>query len=717
MKLLTRLLIGIPVFIVVLIVAAGVILGVFIDPNDYRDRIEQAARDSAGIELKINGTIDWSVFPWLGLEVTDINMRYPEQPQLAQLERAQLSVKLLPLLGANVEMSGILVDGLELALVSNASGNNWSAAPADAASAAEIAEQSAGPGEDAAAPLRSFDIESFELRNAQIRYSDEVAGSRIEVRDLNLRTGRLVPESPIPLELSASVHQFQNDAEIATATPKLRADVLLDLRSQRYQLNGLDGSVTLTSASLGANALTLSLLANADLDLDDQILNLGLQKLALANLESSGQISVTGFQQPTIKGELRVADFNLKQLLQQLGQQAPITRDADALSRIGLSATLGGPANTLTLEPLALHIDGTDFNGRASLNLATMAQSVTLAGGRFDADRYLPPPAEGEQSSTGSAAGGSGQADTGWSKEEIIPVEPLQALNLDAILDLEQLQVAGLTLNRPGITVNAHNGLVKLSRINADLYAGTLRNSATVDARQTPLQLSANLNVAGVQIGDALTALSGDAPLTGALDAKAGVTARGQSLHAIINSLNGTASFNARDGVIKGIDMAQTVCQGINNVASLGINAEQVDQSTPFATIGGNFTIKDGVVSNRDLAAALDAMQLTGRGSVDLPQTALDYRLGLTITSNLFNETCSVNNRLEGVEFPVNCKGAFDTPPAQLCRPDASAFTNLLKAEAKRKVQEKVGSQIEEKLNEKLGSEGAKSLIKGLFGN
>lgn len=716
MKILTRLLIGIPVFIILLIVAAGVVVGFVIDPNDYRARIEQAAEQSAGIELKINGDIGWSFFPWLGLEVQDINLRYPGQPELAQLEQAQLSVKLLPLLGAKVEMSDIQVNGIELSLVSTADGNNWTAPDTQAAEETATAEDQDTTVAGGATPLSSFDIESLTLSNAHLQYVDEVANSRIEVRDLNLKSGRLMPGSPIPIEFSASVHQFQNDAETLSAHAELSTDAMLDLSSQHYQLHGLEGELTLNSAALGTQPLTLTLAANLNLSLNDEQLSLGLQKLAIANLESQGQISVTGFQQPTITGELRIADFNLKQLLQQLGQSVPVTADSAALTRLGMSAVLNGPANSLTLNPLTLLLDDTEFNGSASLNLQTLAQSLTLSGGRLDADRYLPP-ADSSDTGTATASQNSTAGSATWSKEEIIPLEPLQALDLDAVLDLEQLQVAGLEINQPGITVNAHDGLVRLSRINADLYSGTLRNSATLDARQTPLKLSSDINVNSVQIGEALTALSGEAPITGSLDTQASLTAQGQSLHAIINSLNGSASFKASDGVIEGISMAQTLCQGINNVASLGINSEQVDESTPFATIGGSFKIVNGVISNQDLSAALDALSLTGRGSVDLPQTALDYRLGLTITSNLFNETCSINNRLEGVEFPVNCKGSFDTDPAQLCRPDASAITNLLKAEVKQEVQEKLESSLQEKLEEKLGDEGAGSLLKGLLGN
>ncbi|MBR9882247.1 MAG: AsmA family protein, partial [Oceanospirillales bacterium] len=677
--------------------------------------IEQAALESGGVELKINGEIDWSVFPWLGLAVNDISIRYPEQPQLATLNQAQLSVKLMPLLSANVEMSSILVDGLKLNLITTGRANNWSRIDAtkESAAATNNGDEKSGSG----SPLRGLDIESIALTNAQIRYVDEALGNRIEINNLNLNTGRVFPDQPVPVELSAQVNQFQGDTQTLNATTSLSTAALLNLAKKQYQLDKLNANLELTHAALGDKPLKLALKGKLDADAAAQKIDLNLETLSLANLVASGQIGIQSFSAPIFSGEINLATFNLKELLEQLGQSAPETQDAKALTAVSLNAKLDGPANTLGLNPLTLTLDDTQFNGSLSVDLKSQAQNIVLKGGSFNADRYLPPASNNAGTKPADNTGNASNSGERWSKEEIIPVAPLKALNLDAKFDLKSLKVSGLDASNLGLTVSAHNGLVKISRINADLYSGTVRNAVTLDARKSPLQLAIDKKVSGVQIGELLKAMNGEAPITGAVSANAKLTAQGQSLYAIINSLNGTANVNAADGVIEGIDMAQTICQGINNVASLGINTTQVDQSTPFANMGGNFTITNGVVSNKDLAATLDAMSLAGRGNVNLPKALIDYRLGLTIKENLFKQTCSVNNRLEGVEFPVNCKGSFDTPPAKMCKPDASVFTNLLKAEAKKKVEEKVGKQIEEKLGEKLGDEGAKSLLKGLFGN
>ena len=174
----------------------------------------------------------------------------------------------------------------------------------------------------------------------------------------------------------------------------------------------------------------------------------------------------------------------------------------------------------------------------------------------------------------------------------------------------------------------------------------------------------------------------------------------------LLTGVTGTANVNMKDGELHGIDMAQTVCQGMNNLSSLGGDAQQVDRSTPFANMGASAKIKNGVVNNQDLRAALDAMVLSGKGSVNLPKQLLDYRLGFQVEKNLFKETCSFPDKLEGVEIPVDCKGSFDTEPTKLCKPDLS----FLKDAVKKEVKEKAKKKVEEKLKGKLGDK-----LKGLF--
>ncbi|WP_122870208.1 AsmA family protein, partial [Pseudomonas viridiflava] len=102
--------------LLLIIVALGFALTHLFDPNDYKDEIRQLAREKANVELTLNGDIGWSLFPWLGLELHDTHvatLTAPDQP-FADVQMLGLSVRVLPLLRKQVQMSDIRVEGLNL---------------------------------------------------------------------------------------------------------------------------------------------------------------------------------------------------------------------------------------------------------------------------------------------------------------------------------------------------------------------------------------------------------------------------------------------------------------------------------------------------------------------------------------------------------------------------------------------------------------------------
>ena len=123
-KLIGLLLLG----VLLLLVAAGFALTHFFDPNDYKEEIRELARKHANVELELNGDIGWSLFPWLGIEITDAKVASVDTPNdpFADLRLLGLSVQVLPLLRKEIQMSDIRIDGLNLSLHRNVKGEeNW----------------------------------------------------------------------------------------------------------------------------------------------------------------------------------------------------------------------------------------------------------------------------------------------------------------------------------------------------------------------------------------------------------------------------------------------------------------------------------------------------------------------------------------------------------------------------------------------------------------
>ena len=109
--------------LLLLLIAGGFALTHFFDPNDYKDEIRQLAHKHANLELELNGDIGWSLFPWLGLEITDAKVASADMPNdpFADLRLLGLSVQVMPLLRKEIQMSDIRIDGLNLNQIGRAS--------------------------------------------------------------------------------------------------------------------------------------------------------------------------------------------------------------------------------------------------------------------------------------------------------------------------------------------------------------------------------------------------------------------------------------------------------------------------------------------------------------------------------------------------------------------------------------------------------------------
>ncbi|KAA0873627.1 AsmA family protein [Nitrincola tapanii] len=706
--------------LLLLLLAVGFYITRVIDPNDYKPQIEKLALEKAGLELKIQGELGWSFFPWLGVSVADIALAYPDQPSLVQIGAAEVSVKLPALLRKQLEMRSLVLQDLTLTLQQTKTGqNNWSQTAAsettrtsdrsDSGQARNLSEALGGV-------LNELDIEAVMIRNAQILYQDALSGQSARLTGFNLETGRIRPEDSFRLQLQTALDLFEQEQPLLSLAMDWTTEVKISLSPLLLTLTQNKLNLDLVTPETGPSPIPLRLAADLKLQPQTPQLQLDNLKLNLANLALSGQLALDSWTQQKLQGELRAEPFNLKTLLSQVGQESPTTASAQALSAVSWQGTLAGDLQNPELQALTLLLDDTRFQGAFGLKQGGL--HLQLAGDRLNADAYLPPPDASPAPAQSAAGGATGPipAEVRWSKQELFPIESLQGLNLQLQLDLEQLQLQGENLEKFGLSVQAAEGLIEVSRLQAQAYSGQLQKTLKLDLRSAQPQWNIQGQVRNLALGPVLTRFAESDLFTGNLTLDTQIQAQGNSVHALIHSLNGRAQVRITDGVLKGIDMAQTLCQGIQTTLALGINPTQVDRSTPFAAMGGSFIIRQGVIRTEDLQADLDAMSLTGRGQIDLPQTQIDLRLGFTIVENLFKQSCSVNNRLEGLELPILCQGHFDTPPAQMCRPDTSVFSRLLRQEVQRKVEEKLGGKIEEQLQERIRSdEGTRNLIRGLI--
>src|SRR5277367_2235180 len=95
------------------LVAGLFVLWLSVNPNDYREQIAAAVKQSTGRDLTLMGGIHLSVFPWVALQLGPGSLGNPagfgEEAFLA-FNHVAVRVKLLPLLAKRMEVDRVDID-------------------------------------------------------------------------------------------------------------------------------------------------------------------------------------------------------------------------------------------------------------------------------------------------------------------------------------------------------------------------------------------------------------------------------------------------------------------------------------------------------------------------------------------------------------------------------------------------------------------------------
>ena len=614
-----------------LLAILAVTLTLVFDPNEYKGKIIEAVKDKTGRELRIEGKLGWSFFPWIGIETGKLELGsapgFGPEP-FARIDAAGAKVELLPLLRKQVVVDTVFLDGLKLNLARNAAGKtNWDdlVKPPTAAQAAEKTT----PGK--ALGIGGISVNKIDIRKADIAWKDQKNGAQYSVHNLDFNTGKIVVGKPVDIHLSFDLESGQ---------PPLRTRV--DLKSRM------------------------------NLDLEAQTLDVDSLTLALGDLNLQTNFKGTHIlDAPAVSGALEISPFNPRALMDKLGVKVETTGKM-ALTRLSLKTRFSATTDSVELKDLAINLDDSRLNGSLAVRHFTKpSYQFDLALDQIDMDSYLPPAAPA--AATGPKPG------TATSAQPVeVPLSALRALAMQGKFRIQKLKAMNLHSSDVVVQVAADNGLITLGPNQAKLYGGKYAGRTTLDVRGKTPTLAIDESASGVELAPLLKDALRFDKFSGTANLSAKVTAQGLDAGQIKQTLNGTAGFAVQSGAIKGVDLNKMIdtiktAERDKSYQKLAELSPQSGDETRFSQLGGTAQIKNGVVQNNDLKIqSPKLLNVSGKGSADLPKETLDY----TVTAG---------------SYPIIIDGPFSKPRF---RPDWNAIL-------KSKVEEKK-TEIKEKLQEKL---------------
>jgi AsmA protein len=299
-----------------------------------------------------------------------------------------------------------------------------------------------------------------------------------------------------------------------------------------------------------------------------------------------------------------------------------------------------------------------------------------------------------------------------WSTERLLPVERLAKLDVDADLTFGQLTLEKLPIQNAALKASGQGGLLNLENLRGDLYGGNFAAKGTLDVRQQVPALNMQTSISKVPVEKILESQGKNPPVKGLVTLNSNLTGSGNSQKALIDSLNGNASFVINNGVLLNANLEQQLCKGIATLNRKTLSGEPRGKDTPFQELKGNLTFRNGVASNPDLKVRIPGMTVNGDGDVDLRVLGMDYRVGIIVegdNSDMPDPACQVGEKFVGIEWPLRCRGPLELG-AKACRIDNERLGQVATKLA--------GDKLSEKINEKLGdkvSPELKNALKGLF--
>ena len=245
--------------IVLLILTVVIVINV-VDPNDYKQQIQEQVKTNINRDLVITGDLDWSLYPLLGLksgQVTLYNNPEFEEKTFLDVQNASISINVLPLISGQIEVGEIILDGVNFNLITNKDGSsnldNLQAEGTEVVVEAAKEETPATEEEQSteAVDLSQFFLSGITLTNAELQIIDHQTNENQKIAIKSMVLSEFAFDKKSHFSLTSSFKNEQVDADIA-----LEADIFIDSTLNNIELTGLTIESKVLSDALADSTLS-----------------------------------------------------------------------------------------------------------------------------------------------------------------------------------------------------------------------------------------------------------------------------------------------------------------------------------------------------------------------------------------------------------------------------------------------------------------------------
>ena len=638
MKKPVKILLAVGATLITLCLAILFLVPLVVDPNEYKGEITRLVHERTGRELAFEGDIELSFFPYVGFSVGPValgNAPGFDAPEMLRINRAEVSLRLIPLFSGKVAVGRVVLDGLSVHLVRNEQGKaNW----ADLAGGEDLSGEALSSGGSAESrtdggvlDIDDISVQGVEVTNAQLVYADMWNQSEAALDNLSLTLGAIHGTERFPFALGFDLALDQPALE---AHPRLSGDIRIDPAGGSYSLENL--------------------------------------QLSVLGLEVAGELhAAVQDGTPSFSGELQIAETSLRDLLSELGMALPDMADPNALERFSAQLGFDGTDDSIELGRLDVNLDDTVVSARGAVSdFAAPKISIAIHADDIDADRYLPPAAGTEAAASSGGAEGLESGEAGQEPD----LKALRTLALDAKVEVDRLKVKNVRASDLLVELKAEDGILAVAPLSAALYGGRFEGRAGLDASGDAATWEGEGSLRDLEIGPLLQDFQGKKMLSGVASLEYALSGKGLTSADVKQSVSGNVGFAVSEGAVIGVDVAKMIRDGWNQIMGADVDGEEAGDFD-FSRLSASAALRNGHIVNNDLLFDSPLVEASGEGWADLPKNTVNYKAMVTVVGALDGLEGEILDTVKDVPFPLLVNGQLDQPSIGL---DMAAMGQLL---------------------------------------
>jgi len=636
MKKLFKWLLRIFLTLLILVIVAAVVLPLIIDPNDYKQDIEERIQAQIGRPAHLNGEIKWSVFPWLALTFNDVsidNAKGFKGKNLAEIQQLSARVKILPLIKKDIEIGKVSIDKAVFNLQVSKSGmSNWQSI-LDSLDSDQSSESSTSSG--------TLSIEGIGLSDIEVNYTDAQSNTHAIISKLALNTGKLNTQSSVDIDIDLHINVPDTGLDLDFSTDIIATNLLTNKPIQ-LDVNELNLAGQLSSE--GHIRLDISLEQVGKINLDNDTLSFPEISINVGDANITSNVSAKNISgNMHLSGSYKLATFDMNKFLTELTGTPVVSSDAfDDFSSSGQWSLIG---EHLKIDKLVVLFDKSKITGNADIkDLDKLTGTFNIHINSLNIDDFL----GDEESSTATSQNDDSDINFG---------------QLTGNIKIDSLLASGTKMQNISIKVKTSGAKLVMDPVKADFYQGHLITAIKVDTKAKSNKVIVEHKMSKIQAGPLLTDLAGSQLLTGIGNLNIDINIDEPFSEVPLKTAHGHIDYRLGNGAIYGVDVFGMMQKGLS---LLYPEVKKIDddgiKKTSFAEMRLLADIDKGIITTKVLKIESPYLKITGDLTIDLINMKIDGTIQpvlLEIPEQLVSDKYK---KLLNLPIPVSLSGSLLEP-------------------------------------------------------